>query len=331
MKKSFLMLVTALATCMLFTSCSDDDGEGSGGSFSGNSTIGQLDDGQGNHDLPEGYRILDVGDYYHYYYSQQGNLEQMYANGDIVSFSEKGFSIDNGDIVTKYSLNNNGLITEISSTGEGAEDGITGSMVETYTFKYNSNKQLSSVSGNYKITYKGKGIKYTESGKGTISYTYSGKTLKKVVRESSYSDSDGKGSEKSTYTFDYNNEYENPYGQWTRYLLYSGLEDDLYEALSYAGCFGRATAILPDVIHEECVEVEDGETYTDEDTYYCSYSYNQYGALKKADGYNYSYTTITPDDLKSTQTTKHVRKSLERSIFKYQGFMRRHGSNYKSN
>lgn len=317
MKKHLIMYAVALATCMMFTSCSDEDGEG-GGSISGKSAAGQLDDGQGNQNLPDGYRLLDVGGYYHYYYDKQGNLEQIYADGDTFTFSEKGFTIDYGDIVTKISMNNNGLVTDISSTGEGTEDGITANMTESYTFKYNSDRQLSSVSGNYKVTYKSKGMKYTESSKGSIIYTYSDKVLKNVVRESNYSEADGKGKETSTYTFDYKNNYENPYGQWTKYLLFSGLEDPLFEALSYAGCFGRATAFLPDVIHEEYEDIENGETSKDEDTYYCSYSYNQYGALSKADGYSYSYTTFAPDNLnkKVTQIKGHKRKPFLKSLFR---------------
>ena len=90
MKKYFLMLAVALATGMTFTSCGDDDEEdGGGGSFSGKSTAGQLDDGRGNHELPEGYRLSSVGSDFRYYYDEQGYLESFSADGDTYEFLQK--------------------------------------------------------------------------------------------------------------------------------------------------------------------------------------------------------------------------------------------------
>ncbi|MBR0432582.1 MAG: hypothetical protein IJK15_02625 [Bacteroidaceae bacterium] len=306
MKKYFLMLAVALATGMVFTSCGDDDDEGGGGgSFSGKSTAGQLDDGRGNHELPEGYRISSVGSDFRYYYDERGNLEQIYADGDYYDFSQKGMTLEADGYTVKLSFNSNGFLSKVTGSGIEEYDGIELKLTENYSISYNSNKQISSITGSAKETGKYEGKTYSMTGNGSINYTYSGKVLKKVVWKSTESGSDGKSSETYTYTFDYNNEYENVYGQWTHYLLYCVLESDIFEALAYCGCLGRASSILPDVVYEEQYEVEDGETYEDSDTYKCSYSFNTYGALRRADGRDYTYKTITPDyDVKATRAAE---------------------------
>ncbi|MBP3829098.1 MAG: hypothetical protein ILA06_02170 [Bacteroidaceae bacterium] len=306
MKKYFLMLAVALATGMVFTSCGDDDDEGGGGgSFSGKSTAGQLDDGRGNHELPEGYRISSVGSDFRYYYDERGNLEQIYADGDYFDFSQKGMTLEEDGYTLKLSFNGNGFLSKITGSGIDEYDGIELKLTENFSISYNSNKQISSITGSAKETGKYEGKTYSDTSEGSINFTYSGKVLKKVVWKSSYSGTEGRGSETYTYTFDYNNEYENIYGQWTHYLAYCIPESDIFEALAYCGCLGRASSILPDVIYEEQYDVEDGETYEDSDTYKCTYSFNAYGALRKANNDEYTYKTITPDyDVKATRAAE---------------------------
>lgn len=305
MKKYFLMLAVALATGMTFTSCGDDDEEdGGGGSFSGKSTAGQLDDGRGNHELPEGYRLASVGNDFRYYYDEQGYLESFYADGDTYDFSTKGISFSDEGVEMKATFNGNGFISKVSGSYDYVYDGAKMSASESGTVSYNSNKQVTSITGSYKESGSYEGKKYSETENVTINFTYSGKVLKKVVWKNNYSGTEGKGSETYTYTFDYNNEYENPYGQWTHYLTYCLPESDFFEALAYVGCFGRATSILPDVIYEEQYEIEDGETYEDEDTHNCSYSFNAYGAIRSADGRTYTYKTITPQEVKATRAAE---------------------------
>lgn len=294
MKKYFLMLAVALATGMMFTSCSSDDDEDGGGS--GKSSAGQLDDGRGNHELPEGYRLASVGNDFRYYYDEQGYLESFYADGDTYDFSTKGISFSDEGVEMKATFNGNGFISKLSGSYETTYDGAKMSATESGSVSYNSNKQITSITGSYKETGSYEGQKYSETENISINFSYSGKRLSKVVWKTNYSSPYGKGSETYTYTFEYNNEYENPYGQWTHYLTYCLPESDFFEALAYVGCFGRATAVLPDVIYEEEEDVDEDGTSTDKDTYHCSYTFNTYGALRKADGYEYKYTTVTPDD-----------------------------------
>lgn len=321
-------LAVALATGLTFTACDSDDDEG--GSGSGKNTAGALDDRHGNSELPDGYRISSVGDYRYYY--ENGQLSQIYLSGSYIDFSTKGITIEDeyDDEVMKISFNGNGLVSKITFTSGGGSDNWSSS--ESISFSYNSNNQISSYSGSWKESGTDEGESYSESGSGSGTFTYSGQIIKKVVQKSSYSGKeDGEkysGSETYTYTFDFDAEYDNIYGQWTPYMTYVLAEDGIFRALAYAGCLGRATSMLPTTIYEKNIEVEDGETYEDDDTYNCSYSFNAYGAIRQADGKSYTYTTISNDDydVKATRAAEQsVLKPFAQQTRKgHTGIFRRH-------
>ncbi len=305
---SILFLAAAMAVGLTFTACNNDDDDEGGSGGSSNTSAGQLDDRRGNHELPEGYRILSVGNYRYYY--ENGRLSQFYADGEYVDFSTKGITIaeDLGSI--KITFNGKGLISKMTYSSKGSDGDFSWDESETETFSYNSNDQCTSISGSWKENGSEYGSSYSESGSGNYEFSYTGTVIKKIVMKSSYSgrDEDGKysGSDNYTYTFDFDRDYENIYGQWTpKFLDYILDIDDVSCALAYAGCFGRATSMLPTTIYETSVEIEDGERHEDEDSYSCSYSFNAYGALRQADGTSYTYTTISNDNyVKATRAAE---------------------------
>jgi len=290
MKKYFLMLAVALATGMMFTSCGDDEDEGGSTPSGTSSKLGYLDDGQGNSQLPAGYAVKTVNGY-GFYYDEDGNLSQISDDGDYINFSTKGISVTDDEGTMKLSFNGKGFISKASSTYSYTEDGTTIKGTEEYSFSYNSNNQITSIKGSLKNSIAGNGSEISVKGEGTATYTYNGTKLQKVATNTKESGMGVSYTESSTYTFDYSSGYPNIYGQWTPNLLNASPGGDIFEALAYVGCFGRASSILPDVIYEEYVEDIYGEEDTDKDSYNCSYSYNSYGALTKADGCSYTYTT----------------------------------------
>lgn len=304
--KALPLFATMLAVGMTFVACDKDDDESGGGS---SATIGQLSDGHGNENLPDGYAISSVGNYYRFTYDEQGKLSQIYADGEYVDFSTKGITIEDKDGYAKISFNSKGLISKCKTSFEGEESNYTYKNSEEYSFSYNGNNQLSTISGSYNESGTEKGKKYSSKASGTIKFTYSGKKLTKVVQSSSYTDvEDGEkytGSETCTFTFEYNKENENIYGQWTPRLADIVLDmNPFFDAAAFVGCLGRATSVLPDVIYEVSVEKENGETDTDEDTYSCSYVFNANGTLRTADGWSYTYTVVGDNDVKSTRSAE---------------------------
>ena len=306
MKRSRIipLMAVAFVAGMTLLSCDKDEEEGGGGS--GKTSTGQLDDRHGNSELPEGYSISSVGNYRYYY--ENGKLSRIYADGGYIDFSTDGINLESEDgDVMKISFNGKGLVSKVTTTSKGRGSNYSWKESESITFSYNSNNQISSFSGSWKESAQQYGNSYNESGSGTGSISYSGQVIQKVVIKSSFSGKEDNdkysGSETYTYTFDFNQEYENLYGQWTPHLINVLIEDGIFEALAYTGCLGRATSKLPTTIHEVEIEVEDGETKEDKDSYSCSYSFNTYGAISQADGKSYTYTMVTDDeyDVKATR------------------------------
>lgn len=329
MKKYFLMLAVALATGMVFTSCGDDDDEGGGGgSFSGKSTAGQLDDGMGSDALPEGYRISAVkysnssyNDYLNssYLYDEKGNLKQIYVDGEYLEINgntiSKDYDDEDGEINATLTLstNNKGNITKMVLKLFGNAYGFKVSGGGTTTFSYNSNQQLTNVSLNYKASAGPESL--TESGE--VKLSYNGSILQRITKTSKYVEagSDGKyqGNETSTNLMQYDKEADNVYYQWTPRIVSEirlGEMEDFFSAFAFLGMLGRSSSVLPSsFLHAWTQHDIDRHGDPDDDegegTYNCSYSFNAYGAIRKADGYDYSYTTITPDyDVKATRAAE---------------------------
>ena len=328
MKKYFLMLAVALATGMVFTSCGDDDDEGGGGgSFSGKSSAGQLDDGMGNDALPEGYRISSVkynSSYSNYLnsgfmYDEKGNLKQIYVDGEYYDIQGNTISQDfadedgEGNATLTFSTNNKGNITKMVLKLSGNAYGYKVSGGSTTTFSYNSNQQLTNISLTHKASAGPESL--TESGE--IKLSYNGSILQRISKTSKYveADSDGKyqGNETSTNLMQYDNEADNVYYQWTPTIVsVMRLEqmEDFITAFAFLGMLGRSSSVLPSSFLHAWTQHDidrDGDPDDDEgeSTYNCSYSFNAYGAIRRADGYDYTYTTITPDyDVKATRAAE---------------------------
>lgn len=289
MKKVFLLGSILTAFTFSFSSCSDDDAE------AGTIPVetGQLSSGtSADNNLPNGYRIASVGSI-RYIYGADGRIEGFDWEGDYVQFKEGKLNYNYDGTDTQISLNKQGLITQISESinykdSDGYDKG-DGKM----KCSYNSHNQLTSMSFSVNEEFSYEGEKGKWSASMNCSLTYSGTKLTKVVADIVESEDGHKETGKRTMTFKYDENYPNPFGQYTERILEECFAEMAPDPLAYLGLLGRASSELPTSIHTEEVDTEDGETQTFTHDYTCGpYIYNEYGALSKADGHTYTYTTV---------------------------------------
>lgn len=277
----FLVLLAAMASTTIMVSCDDDDsGVDTGGKVSSSSYS----------DI-EGQRVKSVGSRFSCSYDENGNLASYYDYGESYNLQLNPFKLEwtsnRESDVYEIKLNSKGLISQIINKFSYTSSSESESGTATYEISYNGNNQISSiaVSGSTKWSYEEE--QGTSSGTGTITFTYSGTVLKKVTQNATESENGKKYKYESTTTFRYNNEYENPFFQYTP--VYAEVALINLEGLGYVGMFGKASSILPDYIDWE----EKEDDYTDSGSERCSYSFNSNGSIKIADGCSYSYTTVS--------------------------------------
>lgn len=302
MKKSLLLFGGLLMGLALTTvSCGSDENEDEieNGSEqkpgSGSSRIGALSSGTSlDKELPEGYRIWTVGSH-KFYYDEMGRLTSI-ENGDgAFPFDfNKEVTYGNGMLGYKITLNSKNLITKVTFSyekGSGIEyDRESGSA----TFSYNSNNQLTS----YTVKSNWEQVDDGEFESGTINdnvkLTYSGKKLVKIVYD--YEEiEDHKDAGTEVYTLNYDDDYDNPFYQYTPKLVTRIFGQDEFESFAFLGLFGRASSSLPtsiDYTDDYFCEMDGKEDHEEGSSACGSYTYNSYGALKSADGKFYSYTTV---------------------------------------
>lgn len=290
--KSKFFLACALAAISLTTiSCSKDDDdvkadvvpEGVGALTSGTS----LDNA-----LPNGYRLASVDDCV-FFYNNDGSLNGFDWDGESVHFQDGKLVYEFDGAKTSISLNKQGLITQASESFEYHDEYESGKGTGSMKCSYNSNSQLTSLSLSGTEEYIDEGFKGKFTFKMSCNLTYAGSKLSKVTVDIEEAEAGYKETEKDNITFSYDENYPNPFGQYTARIINNCFAEMLPEPLAYLGLFGRASSELPTsmTIVEECTE--DGEKETDNHTLNCGpYVYNSYGALAEADGRVYTYTTL---------------------------------------
>lgn len=288
MKTKFLaFMFSAVTLAGAFSSCGDDEEESGSGSVTEKSFI----------DV-DGQRVKSVGRLFNVSYDDNGDILSYYCDEDSYEVSLKPFKLvqedDNSSEVYEIKFNGLGFISSI--VNKYSYDGGYGSESSSTTAKisYNKNGQIESVSitGSGKETYEGETVSW--KGSGSETFTYSGSVLTKAKYKVTETASvDGK-SAKETWaediTFEYDDDNENSFFQYTPRYAECVLEEfeDLM-GLAFVGMFGKASSKLPSTI--KCIEYEDGEE-EDVDNFSCYYSYKSNGAIKSADGYDYTYTSV---------------------------------------
>lgn len=291
MKQFLSIALMAITISFGLTSCSIFEGEG----FDDKS-IGNLDSERADIDMPKGYRVKSVGNI-RYVYKSNGRLDLIRIGSKEYDVNKKSYTYEKDGEVEKYtySFNGNNFLTKIKTTYRNEEDEAKGD--GTIELSYNTDKQLSKITGSYTETFKedGKSIKYTE--KINIEFTYSYMRVKRIKQKYEEKETVNGETKKDTYTttigfiYDDDEEYYNRYYQWTPNVVNYGLDledNDLVAAMAYIGMLGRASTLLP-----ESLEIEDSEDGNR--TKYCSYDHNTFDAIRRADGIDYTYTEKDDD------------------------------------
>lgn len=294
-------IVAALSFSMI--SCDNDNGGGNGGSSA--TSVGVLHSGTAlDNDLPDGYRIISVDDYT-YYYDESGRLTGIAEDGTHYEFEKGTYNVRHESYGNKENIsikvNGKGCITSISLSyyedeGDGDYEKGDGSM----SFSYNGNNQLVSITEKATVEEREDGEKERGSYSAKYQFTYNGTTLTKAT--SNWEEKEDYYTYTGTWTlnYEYDDEIPNPFFQYTPSLFRIMDDTDTIEAFAYVGMFGKASSMLPTGVrsHETYYDPEDRDSEEWEDYDNCgSYSFNNYGAISRAEGYSYRYTSISSRSL----------------------------------
>lgn len=283
---------------------------------------GKLDDNKGSKALPEGYRLTAV-DAFDYSYTD-GVLSRINVrDNDLEVTSDAIRLLSGGDETIEMTLNKNNLITKITATY--VVNSLNGgwNLTQNIDLTYNSKNQLSSITGTSTESGNEGKVSFSNSTKSNFSFEYVNKGLKKVVKQTTTSGTDVSGTisgkSRTAYTFyhDEKDTKDNVFGQWMPNVAQRILGlGDLGNALAYAGFFGRASNKFPMIIYEDLEEELNGKTTYDEDSYKCRFTLNSYGAIQKADGYDYTYADINANysGAKVTRSIAPFDKQSERPL-----------------
>ncbi|MBR1788651.1 MAG: hypothetical protein IJ762_05625 [Bacteroidaceae bacterium] len=269
MKKTLingLLLLIATAIAMSFSSCSDED------ESSGTTPIPVQTDINGNK-----FRVSSVGRAY-YQYDENGHLKSLVigdtkinVNGSTFSYKEK--DEDDGEVseTVKVNFNQDGLITSWSTSGICKyDDGEWEKWTEKGTLKYNSERQMTSMSSN--CTYSGKIDEESYSERYSIiqnNIWEDGNLVKWEFEENDDGDKD-----EGNYDISYGNR-SNPTLQFPLNMI------DCFEFFD--------TEIIAYLVPLGYCGV--GPTYFPTSIYYYSlyFSLNDNGTIHSENGYTYSY------------------------------------------
>lgn len=276
--KFFSLMFSAIALAGAFVSCDDDEESGSG-KVSAKSF----------YDI-DGQRVKSVGEWFRCSYKDNGELYTYYYDGDYYQVYLKPFKLiqegSNSRNVYEIQFNHHGFISSATINFTYDDDNISGKA----DFTYNNNGQLAIISISEEGINFNEGRSVSWEYQETQTFTYSKSILTSILIKATNTE-DGK-KKNSTYNikFEYNTNYNNPFFQYTPNYseqIFKPLME--LEGLAHIGLFGKASSKLPSMI--EICEY-DGE---EEDYEYiaCSYSYFQTnGAIKSADGFDYTYTNV---------------------------------------
>lgn len=297
-----IMLCGAIVAALSFSmiSCDNDNGGGNGGSSA--TSVGALHSGTAlDNDLPDGYRVSSV-DYYEFTYDEKGRLTG-FSDDDMDYEFQKGtynikFEDDGESVNASIKVNGKGCITSVSASSNYSDGDEYEKGSLSFSFSYNGNNQLASATMKRSWEEYEDGEKERGSFNETLQLTYNGTKLSKVVLKWEEKD-DHIDSGTYTLSYSYDEDYENPFYQYTPRLLWFAEEAEIepVEALAYVGMLGKASSKLPTSVKVSetyyCAH-DDDDNGEWEHTYDCGpYRYNSYGALSSADGESYRYTTVS--------------------------------------
>ncbi len=320
MKKFFLGMftLTVVALSAGFTSCSSDDGD-SGGGGDVNKAIPSTTprDANGNYIRLTSVRDTHDGDI-SFTYDASGRLtgystprfSNVTVNGNKIIYTSDeswgdGYERDKVEYI--LSLNSDGLITAFSldereEYKDNGEDPEIVTTKGTISFDYNSQKQLTKMTGSAIIQHEEDGEKWSYKTDFTQTYTWSGGNLLRVERTLK-SDGDEEYGEESTTILAYS--YGSKANTSKQYPFSVGVEavggSDVHMCLALLGYFGVGPVNLPTGYSETYIERFDEEFDDYNYDYTVSYTQNSDGTIatekvSRGNYYNrtltYSYTTV---------------------------------------
>lgn len=166
---------------------------------------------------------------------------------------------------------------------------------QTVNYKYNAKGQVASWSGSATETEVDEGDRYSGSASISCSVQYDAQDrIVKAELQIKGTEDGERFEDTETYTFEYAPGQSNKFYQYTPFLSEFALWDDGYfvQAFAYVGLFGKASSEIPTSVTEFDKYLEDGETYEHSYNYDLSVVLNADGTIRRADGYDYRYTTV---------------------------------------
>ena len=296
-KKIFTFLMVGMSACAVLTSCSKDDGNGDSGAPAAPAGTLAGDDAEANAEVA-GLRLTSVGSIT-YNYDEAGKLvsidnydnnggQLLASNNFKVSESEESGSYTYSGTYT-FNIASNHIV---SMSGQDRESGDWGSSTSngTANISYNAKGQIATINISASENGTDDGERYSDTWNTTIVFSYASDNRLKSIISTEKGKEDG---ESYTYVekdeFEYSTEYPNIFYQYTPRVAEMIDVVGACKALALVGLYGKASSYLP----TGCTETgnEDGEEFG---PYHDSFSYslNEDGTIRRADGYSYSYDHV---------------------------------------
>lgn len=306
-------LLFAIAMSIVFVACPDPDPEV------------PSDTGDKQYAYIDGQRVKSVGDWFRCAFDDNGDLFCYNFNNHKYQVSMEPLKFVQEDTysrdVYELKLDQRGLIYSVFEKYSYDDSYDTEKGTSYAKILYNQNRQISKISVSESWIWKDSDKIGTSSNNLIVSYIYSDSVLKHIIYENTENLVINDKEDTETWTadveFNYEEEYENPYYQYTPNYATKAFAwyYDLL-GLSFVGMFGNASSILPSGIeYMECDSKGNKVKYYDT----CNYSFMDNGAIENADGYNYSYDTV------NTRAEDDEYPSIlgsEKSISRHYGIMK---------
>lgn len=296
MKKNFfylpLVLLAVLSTMSLASCSSDDDDDVV---TAGAVPSPTLTDADGNK-----LRLTSIGNNIWFKYDEAGKLTSCYGDGVIYKIEGDTFTFETEEGTCNIATNAQGLISRISvKLDVKAEDGSYAKGAISLDVRYNSERQLVSISGynNYEEYVKTRDRRSSETANGTYTYTWSDGNLVESAMNSTYKDSENgeeySGKESYSVAFRYGNQ-PNVFKQFPYYMADATM-GDILNFLFAVGLYGVGPVNLP----TGYTKIESGDDYeTEKSDCSLTFTLNDNGSIRseQKNGYSalsYQYETVT--------------------------------------
>ena len=289
MKQFKLIAIFTITVCMMGAVCacsSDDDDSGSGSTTAGviDKSTGLRVKGVGNHTI----YYADDGRIDHISWSSRSRWDFTYNPNKIIRGNDE-------EDVINVDYNGSGYLSGMSWSFTEHEGGTTYTINSRLTFSYDGSGHLIKLSGSGSDVETKNGQRYESTTSGSYTLTWKNNYLMQVVmNNTTKSTKEGNMSDTETWTFAYDENYENVFCQWTPSIIeWFTDREDIEAVLAYVGLMGIGPKILPSsaVYHYE--SDEDGRTYSGDRPYSYRYGLNSDGSVAytsvNSTRYNFSY------------------------------------------